>query len=128
MQFNLPKPISVNEAYGNNKGNGRGRFLMPIAKAWKKAAQQEIMAQRVGQATPTPPVQITITVPYNPVADCANYEKLLTDTIKDMGIIPNDSMKYLHSVKVQAGAPPDRCHVLIEPVVSQSIPLMGKVS
>lgn len=127
IQFTLPKPISVNEAYGNNRGAGRGRYLMPAAKAWKREAELEIMMQGRGKVLPEPPLQMTITVPYNPQADACNYEKLLTDTLKDMKVIPNDTMKYLPRVIIQAGAPSDKCLVQLE-TCGMPIPFGGKVS
>lgn len=123
--FTLPKPITLSDAFNNHVA--QGRIKSREYREWQQTAMQEIMIQRVGQPLPKPPLQMTLTVPYVGNGDVCNYEKVVTDTLVKMGIMPNDSMKYLRQVLIRSGAPPDRCIVQIESL-TQTIPVYGKVS
>jgi Holliday junction resolvase RusA-like endonuclease len=113
----LPRPISVNDAYRNNKGAGRGRIKTKECLAWEAEAKLELMAQRAAQRAPKPPVALTIMLPdSNGRADIGNYEKVLTDTLVDMKVIPNDTDKYVKRITLQLGAPAGRCLVTVEPM------------
>lgn len=125
IRFTLPKPITLSAAF-NNAPN-RGRIKSREYKEWQRIAMPEIMVQKRGQTIPTPPVQMTLTVPYQGNGDVCNLEKVVTDTLVQMQIIPNDSMKYLRRVILQDGAPPGQCIVEIESL-KQTIPHYGKVS
>lgn len=116
VTFSLPKPISVNEAYAN--APGRGRYKTAKCKAWQKAAKLELMVQQVARFAPKPPLQMTITLPYSGGrADVCNFEKVLTDTLVDAGVIPDDNDKILPRVTIQTGSPDKtKCFVTVEPM------------
>lgn len=112
MKFNIPRPISVNRMFGNSL---KGRRMTQEYIAWRKECLAEMMVQRVGQTLPPWPVSLTIRLPEsNGKADMGNYEKGVTDALVEMGVIPDDTDRYLRRITLELGAPAGRCLVNVE--------------
>lgn len=86
----LPRPFSLNNAYGNSKSGGRHRTKEFLA--WKNEAKSMIMANG-----PRPwfiRCHVTLWVDpahLAPKADIDNLSKPVLDVLKEMNIFPDDS-------------------------------------
>lgn len=126
IRFTLPVPPSTNNLFATGK-TGK-RFITDKYTSWRSEAYAEMMIQRVGQAVPKAPVSVSIVVPdTNGKRDIDNNSKAVLDALKTMGVLVDDSDKYVRSLHVSVGAPADRCIVEIE-ALTQTIPHYGKVS
>lgn len=102
----LPRPPSVNSAFGNRRTGqkGKGRYATPQLIAWRKAAGLALLAVQ-----PMPriikPVEIQIKVSEtgldNRHRDCANFEKVLTDFLVQVGVLIDDSRKFVRKVSTE---------------------------
>lgn len=80
----LPIPPSSNMMFINSRNaSGKGRFLSPAYKAWRKVAGQLLMAQWLAADKPIigKPFQVYIRVNINHQSDVANREKAVTDLL-----------------------------------------------
>jgi Holliday junction resolvase RusA-like endonuclease len=85
----LPIPPSVNDAYANRKGKGRGRVLTGKAIDWKLHAGHVLKAQRPQHFTC--PVLIIVNVERrSAMADVDNRMKLLFDLLVSEDVIVDD--------------------------------------
>lgn len=85
----LPIPPSVNDAYANRKGKGRGRVLTAKATDWKLHAGHVLKAQKPQRFTC--PVLIVVNVERrSAMADVDNRMKLLFDLLVKEGVIVDD--------------------------------------
>lgn len=115
MRLVLPKPVRLSRAF-NNAPNHKGRIKSREYKEWQQHAMQEMMIQRIGQPLPHPPVELTIQVPSTKGrGDVCNCEKVVTDTLVLMGVIPDDNDRILPRVTIEATAPEDQCIVILKP-------------
>jgi Holliday junction resolvase RusA-like endonuclease len=113
ISFDLPRPPSVNAMFRNVPKVGRVRAS--TYRSWFKEASEEMMLQRVGQTVPKPPVAVSIQLPDSKgKADLGNYEKAVCDCLVSMGVLPDDSDKYVKRITLQLGAPAGRCLVTVE--------------
>lgn len=96
----LPKPPSVNQAFGTNWQTKR-RFDTKPYEMWKREAAQMLMAQRARCAIG--PVEITITIEETKNADIDNRIKPVLDCLVENGIIDGDTSKTVRKVTAQWG-------------------------
>lgn len=126
MQFDLPRPPSVNAMFRNVPGVGRVKTGDYVA--WKKEAMREMMVQRVGQEIPKAPVQITVCLPDAKGRwDADNYVKAPLDCLKAMGVIEDDNKTIVRRLLIEIGEQKERCFIIVESL-KQTIPHYGKVS
>jgi crossover junction endodeoxyribonuclease RusA len=92
--FNLPLPISTNALFFNKKG--KGRIKTPEYRAWIEEAGWEIKRQHVPSFNG--PVSLAYELSTKSRMDLPNCEKGVTDLLVAMGIIPDDSPKYVRGV------------------------------
>jgi Holliday junction resolvase RusA-like endonuclease len=111
ITLNLPPPLSVNRTRRIDYRS------MPAIKAWKQQADDLYLLQKRGLAggTITGPFEITITVASSSRSDLDNGVKLLVDTAKDYGVIPDDDPKHLKRLIVQFGEAPEGSRLVITP-------------
>ena len=88
VTFSIPTPPSVNKAFDNIPGKGRGRATR--YREWAKAAGWLINTQRVGQIQGK--VNVTLEVPRIKNADIDNRIKATLDLLQTMGVIENDKL------------------------------------
>jgi Holliday junction resolvase RusA-like endonuclease len=99
ITLNLPPPLSV------NKTRRIDRSAMPAIKAWKGQADALYLLQKRGLAggTITGPFAATITISSSLRTDLDNNLKILLDTVRSYGLVPDDSPKYLRRITVAFG-------------------------
>lgn len=115
ISFLLSTPPSINRMFRNVAGVGRVKT--GAYRDWAKEAMQDMMAQRAGQTVPRPPVAVTITVPDSKGrGDIDNRIKAVLDCLVNMGVLEDDSDKFVRRVTVQTGADKGRCLVTVEPM------------
>lgn len=115
----LPIPPSVNEAYANRKGKGRGRVLTAKATDWKLYAGHVLKAQKPHSYTGE--VLIVINIERrSALADVDNRMKLLFDLLKNEGVIVDD--RFITAFAT-AWSPnhAERLHLAIMPVAPLAI-------
>jgi Holliday junction resolvase RusA-like endonuclease len=98
-RIELPIPPSANRLYRNG-ARGIGRFDTQDYKDWKAAAGWAILQQKVSPFLN--PVRVVVTVTggsdFNGLRDIDNCLKASLDLLKNQGIIPNDSVKWVKKV------------------------------
>lgn len=91
VMLSLPRPISVNELFGNNKnGSGRGRYLTKEYAAWKEECGLVLNSQRPGRVDGA--YALTIRVPAKWRGDLGNSEKAVSDLLQEHEIVKNDKL------------------------------------
>lgn len=90
MTFDLPMPPSTNMMFINSpNAKGKGRFLSPAYKAWRKQAA-DILGRYAGLPKLQRPYGVHIRLNLNHQSDIANREKALCDALVSAGIICGD--------------------------------------
>lgn len=110
----LPPPMSVNKAR---------RFDFSATKAmrrWKERADAEIFAAGgINRFPKMPgPFEVTIVVDEHRKIDLDNAAKGLIDYCKRLGLIIDDSPKYLRRVVIEWGHAPRGCTVTLRSVLA----------
>jgi Holliday junction resolvase RusA-like endonuclease len=101
--FSLPMGPSVNAMYGNRSGGGRGRFIMPAYRAWKRRAGYELDLARI--APVTGPWRLAVDLPAAARGDADNYVKALADLLVAHRITPDDRHMELDGVTKRGNRP-----------------------
>ncbi|HXI42813.1 MAG TPA: hypothetical protein VNH83_22715 [Bryobacteraceae bacterium] len=88
----LPIPPSVNQAYGNNSaGKGKGRYKTGTYKTWERAADNEMLIQRIRGPITTGPATIVIRLPQYMRGDVDNRIKPCLDWLVSRELTADDS-------------------------------------
>lgn len=107
ITLRLPIPISVNAAYANRKGPGRGRVATKALRSWKASAGKSVMASLAGIGSRPVfagrvDVLLRVPVPANGARrDGDNCLKATLDLLKTMGVIADDSWRYVRTSAVE---------------------------
>lgn len=111
LRFELPVPISLNNAYANRSGGG-GRYPTKAHKDWKTEAGWELQAKKPGRIEG--PYRLTLLLAQNLRGDISNRIKLLEDLLVEYRITPDD--KHAQHVTAQRSIQvlPGRCLVILE--------------
>lgn len=103
----LGKPISVNNAFANNRRGG-GRVRTDAYKTWRQAAASIARGFLEGRAKPLPeikgPVAISLYVPeqgVSPKMDLDNTAKAYLDLLVHLGVIEDDGRKFVRSLHLE---------------------------
>jgi hypothetical protein len=110
----LPKPPSINAAYGNRKPGtgGRGRYPTKVHREWKEAAGWTIVAAKL---TPiSGPYRFAIYLPLSKRFDASNFAKLAEDLFVSLGVTPDDRHMVSSLAEKHPDIPPGMCRVVIE--------------
>jgi Holliday junction resolvase RusA-like endonuclease len=83
----LPLPPSTNNMFINAK-NGKGRFLSPAYKAWRKSAAEAL--DICAWDMPAPPYGVTIRVNVNHQSDIDNRTKAVLDLLVEHKVLTGD--------------------------------------
>lgn len=83
----LPLPPSTNNMFINARG-GKGRFLSPVYKAWRKSAAKALTLQSWDM--PAPPYGVTIRVNVNHQSDIDNRVKACLDLLVEHKVLTGD--------------------------------------
>ena len=124
LTLRLPMPPSVNSAYANRKGPGKGRVSTAALRSWKAAAGvrlDEALASIPQRPVFTGLVHIAIRLPVNWASDADNRAKAIPDLLKAHGVLIDDKAKYVcgvHPTWVYDGSLGDEVEVIIT-VVSE---------
>jgi len=115
----VPRPPSVNAAYGNRqKGQrGRGRYVTPELARWRKLAGNAILAQgKMPRFAGAVEIEIRATDPDdNRRRDGDNLTKPTLDLLVELGIIMDDSRKIVRKCGVAWGSgSPDSIAIFIK--------------
>ena len=97
-EIRLPFPVSVNDMYGNNKGAGRGRFVMPEYAQWRADATICLYQQQVRPILGR--VVVHIDLDDTRQGDCDNRIKPILDLLVKEGTLGGDSKKYVKRVSI----------------------------
>ncbi len=88
-------PPSLNAAYANNKGQGRGRTKTQEYRTWATAFGYDLNAAMRHQKPIKGPYTIEITIDRSRrhrLSDIMNREKVVSDALQEHGIIENDNL------------------------------------
>ena len=110
IKLTIPVPPSVNAAYGNRQGKGKGRYKTRAYLDWETAAVIAVRSQNGVQISY--PCRIDYTVPKNRRRDLDNYLKLMNDLLVNQGIIWDDRSQYVRHLSICESE--SRTDVLIE--------------
>jgi hypothetical protein len=113
--LDLPAPLSVNRTRRIDYRS------MPALKAWRGKADALFLMQKrklPSGETINGPFEAIIVI--NPMSrlDLDNGIKLLIDTAKDYGLIPDDSPKYLRKLTVEFGEAPEGARLTLNRISS----------
>jgi Holliday junction resolvase RusA-like endonuclease len=114
QRFVLPWPPSSNNLFLNVRG--RGRVLTKEYREWREEAGWTLAAQRARKLTQPVTVAVELNPPSKHAFDLDNRAKALMDLLVLHGVIPDDSIKFVHGVSVRlvdTGAP---CTITVRPV------------
>jgi Holliday junction resolvase RusA-like endonuclease len=102
-------PPSVNAMFANAV---RGRIKTRKYKNWIRGELNSLLAQR---AKPVAwPVDVQIVLPAYLRGDVDNRCKACLDLLVTAGLIPDDSARFVHEVKISRGSTP-RARIIVEP-------------
>jgi Holliday junction resolvase RusA-like endonuclease len=111
--FRLPWAPSVNNCYAN-KTNG-GRVKVKRARQYAETALAALVAQKVPCRKLAHPLAITYVQHASRTAgDVANYEKILTDTLVNYGVIADDHRGIVKRVTLIDGSRVDKGQEFVE--------------
>jgi hypothetical protein len=109
MVLDLPMPLSVNRTRRIDYRS------MPAQRAWKQQADNLYLMQKRGLGKIEGPFEVQITICSSCRLDLDNGVKLLLDTARGYGLVPDDSPKYLRKITVLFGPAPEGARLLITP-------------
>lgn len=109
--IDLPPPLSVNQTRRIDYRS------MPAQKEWRRRADALFLVQKRSLAGEkiTGPFEVTITISSSCRLDLDNGIKLLIDTARSYGLVPDDSPKYLRKLTVQFGEATEGARLMITP-------------
>lgn len=102
----LPTPPSTNNMFINAK-NGKGRFLSPAYKAWRKAACEAL--DICAWDMPAAPYGVTIRVNVNHQSDIDNRVKACLDLLVEHKVLTGD--QWINALHVYRDRTIDGCTV-----------------
>lgn len=102
----LPVPPSTNNLFINAK-TGKGRFLSPAYKAWRKAAAEALTL--CAWDMPCRPYDVTIRVNVNHQSDIDNRTKAVLDLLVEHKVIDGD--QWVNALHVYRDRNVDGCTV-----------------
>jgi Holliday junction resolvase RusA-like endonuclease len=94
---------------------------MPAQKAWRDQADALYLIQKrkiAADGQITGPFEALITICSSCRLDLDNGLKLLLDTARDYGLVPDDSPKYLRKLTVQFGEAPEGARLTLTQISS----------
>lgn len=110
MKFDITVGPSVNTMYRNVPGVGRVKSS--DYKKWLKAAEFDVLLQKLKQDKPIPPLCLTIRVPDSKGrGDISNRVKAIEDLLVRMRLVPDDNDKIIRKLIVEVGAAKGRCEI-----------------
>ena len=107
--LDLPSPLSVNHTRRIDYRS------MPVQREWKRKAESLYLIQKRGLGKISGPFEATMTIDPASRIDLDNGIKLLIDTAREYGLVPDDSPKYLRKLTVQFGEAPEGARLMITP-------------
>lgn len=110
--LDIPVPLSVNETRRVN------RAALPKVNDWNRAADMTLMASgqyRKAQKF-SGPFEITIILDETKCRrDQDNIAKNAIDYVRRLGLVPDDSPKYLRRTVIEWGTAPQGCRIILKP-------------
>jgi Holliday junction resolvase RusA-like endonuclease len=115
LTLNLPLPPSVNQAYGNRRGNkGRGRYKTSAFKAWLRNADAHYTMQSLGlRGRIYGPYHVTFYMPESIRADEDNLIKPVLDWMVSRQLTSDDRHMRGHEVKRCPEVPPNMLWIVV---------------
>jgi hypothetical protein len=114
IELDLPPPPSVNFARRLNKA------ALPKLAAWTKQADALTTLAWAGGKRPKQQLdkfEATIVVSENCGLDLDNAPKRIIDYAKRLGLIVDDSRRYMRAVHIVWGDAPEGCRLILRPVI-----------
>jgi Holliday junction resolvase RusA-like endonuclease len=110
--LDLPAPLSVNRTRRIDYRS------MPAICEWKRKADALFLLQkrRLLSEKITGPFEVTIIVNEGSRQDLDNGIKVLIDTARAYGLVPDDSPRFLRKLTVEFGDAPEGARVLIRAI------------
>jgi hypothetical protein len=105
--IDLPAPMSVNRTRRINYAS------MPDQKAWKQQADNLYLMQKRGLEKIEGHFEVQITICSSCRLDLDNGVKLLIDTARSYGLVPDDSPRFLRKITVMFGDAPEGARLMI---------------
>lgn len=113
IRLRLPWPPSVNHAYFNKAGGGRGKskkLRAFIGQVWAS-----IYEQRIPRRFLSHPMRVTINQhARNGQGDCDNGVKCVLDTLVKSGVIADDNREIIRELVVRDGARAKTPYITVE--------------
>ena len=121
LKIVLPIPPSINAAYVNNRGAGKGRKLSEAAESWKYmaglVAKQKARLQGFAMAKPEEKIVLELTAfwPDKRRRDMNNLHKLLCDAFEGI-LYPDDKMVLVRDIDfaLDRKAPRVECNIYVK--------------
>lgn len=110
VELRLPMPPSTNNLYRNKRGGGR--IKTEHYRRWRAEAEAIGNLQRPGRRVG--PSDLSIYVPQGR-GDTSNLIKPLEDVAKVIGVIADDSPKYIRNVAIIRTTEHDDCRLVFRP-------------
>ena len=111
ITLNLPGPVSSNRTRRIDYAG------MRAAAEWRRQADKHVLMQKRG-ALPkiTGQYEALITVSEHCRYDLGNVEKLILDYAVSIGLVTNDSPRYLRRITIEFGDAPEGARLTITPI------------
>lgn len=112
VMLDLPAPLSV------NRTRRLDRSCLPAVRKWRSKADALFLLQKrklIASEKIDGPFEVTVIIDPASRIDLDNGIKLLIDTAREYGLVPDDSPKYLRKLTVCFGEAPEGARLVITP-------------
>jgi hypothetical protein len=109
----LPLPPSVNAAYGNRQGPGRGRYKTAAYKAWLVEADKWLLKQKRGLVPVFGPAMVCVRLPMKMRGDVSNRIKVAEDFLVSRRLTSDDKNNLFVGAVRAAEIPMGECEIVV---------------
>lgn len=114
LRLRLPLPPSVNAAYGNRRGPGRGRFKTAAYKAWLAEADKWLLTQKRELVPVSGPAMVCLRLPMKMRGDISNRIKVAEDFLVSRQLTSDDRHNLFVGAVRAAEIPMGECEIVVK--------------
>lgn len=114
IRVELPFPVPLSACFTNVKG--RGRVPTQRYKDWQDDAARAVRQQKPGMAEGEVSVYVRLVAPDKRHRDAGNVDKAVCDILVKMGVIQDDSNRYVKRLTYEWAEEGPACVVLVQPI------------